>query len=431
MLHIILMLVGCGAPVPDGYLVVDDALPPASSLDAARSAGAEVFTRMTFTASESAAADTAALTKSRRCLVRYTIAKSGFGGQERWGHVPNSTYDCDDATAGATALANAKTWGRSATSAHYVDDDVLVPAIEATRRTAAARQTLLAEAHFWEVDFDLGKCVGSRTARYAEERRALSASQCSTFDDPGRDTVETRDSLTAAATRARKRLVDSKVRQVRPLATPLPEACQAIASEQALAIPGDTTAVASGAPLAFAAQVFSGETVTIYASSNDFDPLLVMADPTCNRILAVNDDWRGRAARVSWRASEDGDVTVVLRSSGGPPAGSAKLTVEVEGASVLSAQQRTDLEAFAGWAEGITDADVAASWRLSAAPELGTSCLDAALYSDSGAAAALTSASAADDCLAYLDGAVKIQKEVAATQSLAGSFVSGVKGLMK
>lgn len=424
-------LLACGGAVPDGYLLVEDALPAAQGVAGAGPAGAKLFAAMTFAADEQPSVDYGAPKKERRCLVKYTLPASGFRGEPTWGHAPNSSYPCDDADAAAAALSAAKTWARAATRAHYGENDLVAPAIEGRVRDATSRQALVAQAEAWDVEFDVAACVAQRSARYTSERLALATARCSSYGRPVRGAVETRDALTLAAQRARKRLADSKVRQLRTPPVPLPEDCQALASTVALAAPGDTTAEAAGTPLAFALQAFDGETVTVYASADGFDPAVMVADTACNRAYAYNDDWRGRSSRAAWRVSEDGDAIVIVRSSGGLPVGTVNLTVEVEGKNVLSTEQRAELEAFAAWAEGASDADVASAWRAGAGADLGGACLDAAVHGDGSLAAAVVGPGAASDCLGYLETVVAARKEAAASQSLAGSLISGIAGALK
>ncbi len=424
-------LVACAERAADGYVVVADALALTEAVAGAGPAGAKLFTAMTFAAEEVPAVDAAGPKKDRRCFVKYTLPASGFRGESSWGYAPGSGHACDDAEAATAALRAAKVWARGASRAHYGEYDLLAAALEARGRDAADKQALAAQAEAWDVDFDLESCVVTRTARYTTERASLAAARCAAFEQPVRGSVETRDALTLAAQRARKRLADSAVRQLRTPPVPLPGDCQAVAAAVPLAAPGDTTVEAAGTPVAFALQVFAGETVTVYASATGFDPAVVVSNTGCNGLYAYNDDWRGRSSRASWRVSEDGDAIVIVRSSGGVPVGTANLTVEVEGANVLSTQQRSELETFASWAEGASDAEVAATWRGTASPEFGTACLDAALYGDARIAPALVAPDAADDCLAYLETVVAARKEAAAGQSLAGTLISGVKGALK
>ena len=427
----LIILIACQGAVPDGYALVADAVSPVTTMEASRAVGAAAFAGITFAADEGQAVDLAALTRTRRCLVRYTLPKSGFRGESRWGYVPRSTYDCEKPDDGEAALAAAKRWARSTTLGHYGAGDVTAPAVEAVHRTATSREALIAEASAWDLDFDVAGCVQGRTARYATRRSQLAAAQCATFSAPAKDAVEMKDALAEAERRARKRIADTPVRQQRSVDAALATTCQAASAGQALTIPGDTDAKADGLPLVWAAQVFTGELLTIYASAPDVDPILLLADGACGRVLEVNDDWRGRSSRVVHRVTADGDVTVIVRAAGGAPTGAVNLTVEVDGTAVLSTKQKADLEAFAGWAGAASDADVATTWRLGVADDLGGACLDEVLYGDAGSGQGRVAASAADDCFSYLEVALKAKKDAAAAQSLAGSLIGGIKGALK
>ncbi len=428
----IFFVFACSSPTPDGYLEVTGAMDTVSDLSAVRDAGATLFAGIHFAADEALVVDLAALTRTKRCQVKFTLPKGGMlAGEQRWGYAPGSAYDCEKPADAAAALSAATRWARSTTMAHYGAGDLTAPRIETTRRTAESRQALVAEAHVWNVDFDLPACVAARADRYATDLAGLSGAQCSTFSTPVREGVEYRDSLTEAAARARKRVAETPVRQPVTLDPLVASTCQSVVATAAFEVPGDTKDSAAGTPVAYGLHVFAGETLTVFASSKAFDTVLFLYDATCGRILDANDDWRARTSRVVTRINEDADIVVVVRGTGGNQTGEFSLTAEVDGTAVLSPKQKVDIDAFATWAESASDADAAAAWRLSAPPNIASSCLNASLAANRGAALGLVSTDAVDDCAAYLESTVKAQKEAAASQSIAGSLIAGIKSAMK
>lgn len=420
-------LFACAGPAVDGYGTVAAAVQPVIGVGPAREAGAATFATITFAAHESHAVDLSGMSRQPRCAVRYSLPQGGLmGGGERWGLAPASTHDCKKPEDQTAAIEAARRWARGATFAAYGSGDVAAPRLETIHRLAQSRQGLVAEASAWDVAFDLPACIESRTDRYAGRQSGVSAARCASFVAPVREATEYRDRLAEAAGNARKKLANSPVRPAVEFA-PAADGIAAVVGSATLQLPGDTADTASGVPVAYALHLFDGEVLTVYARSDSFDPLLGVYDRRSQRLVAFNDDWRGRSARIVHRATENADLIVVVTSTGGGPSGSFDLTTEVEGGNSISAERRAELEAFAAWGETASDADVADAWRASGSDGYGTACLDSAMSGDADAARALVGATAAEDCLGYLEILVKARKEAAASQSIAGSLIAGLK----